>query len=147
MDDGAVEIREEQRDRREEKRRLIVRFVAAVALDLFTGVYKRAAGFDGSDPNSGTETTENEHSAFFWAAIFNKSPRRLRYEASGWFHQRNDLALSHGVSSLVVRRGVSQNHPLLFLCMERCRFSEIISLSSLLFFFLRFFGLGLSMVC
>ncbi|CAH8253134.1 unnamed protein product [Arabidopsis lyrata] len=72
MDDGAVEIREEQRDRREEKRRLIVRFVAAVALDLFTGVYKRAAGFDGSDPNSGTETTENEHSAFFWAAIFNK---------------------------------------------------------------------------
>ncbi|CAL9215844.1 unnamed protein product [Arabidopsis halleri] len=72
MDDGAVEIREEKRERREEQRRLIVRFVAAVALDLFTGVYKRAAGFDGSDPNSGTETTENEHSAFFWAAIFNK---------------------------------------------------------------------------
>ncbi|KAG7597890.1 hypothetical protein ISN44_As06g021980 [Arabidopsis suecica] len=69
MDDGAFE----QRERREELRRLTVRFVVAVALDLFTGVYKRAAGFDGSDPNSGTETRENEHRAFFWAAIFNKA--------------------------------------------------------------------------
>ncbi|AAF16538.1 T26F17.18 [Arabidopsis thaliana] len=73
MDDGAVERHEEQRERREELRRMAVRFVVAVALDLFTGVYKRAAGFEGSDPNSGTETTENEHRAFFWASGFNKA--------------------------------------------------------------------------
>ncbi|KAG7592569.1 hypothetical protein ISN45_Aa01g014400 [Arabidopsis thaliana x Arabidopsis arenosa] len=62
-DDGAFE-------RRKVQRRLIVRFAVAVTLVLFTGVYKRAAGFNGSDPNLGTE---NEHDAFYWASMFNKA--------------------------------------------------------------------------
>ncbi|EOA39330.1 hypothetical protein CARUB_v10012374mg [Capsella rubella] len=70
MDDGgAIEIRrdEEQRERLEEIRRLNVRFLVAVALYLFTGVRKRAAGFIGSDPNS------EDSVAFFWASKFNRA--------------------------------------------------------------------------
>ncbi|OAP17054.1 hypothetical protein AXX17_AT1G23010 [Arabidopsis thaliana] len=57
------------RERREETRRVNDRFFLAVSLAIFTGICKRASGFDGSYL---TETTKNGHVALYCASELNK---------------------------------------------------------------------------
>ncbi|XP_006303783.2 uncharacterized protein LOC17899362 [Capsella rubella] len=59
-------------ERREETRRVNDRFFVAVSLAIFTGICKRAAGFDVSDTNPGTESTKSGHVAFYCALELNK---------------------------------------------------------------------------
>lgn len=57
-------------ERRQELRRLTARFLVAVSLNLFTGAWERAAGFNRSDPPN--PETKNGHVAFYWASMFNR---------------------------------------------------------------------------
>ncbi|XP_010459919.1 PREDICTED: uncharacterized protein LOC104740891 [Camelina sativa] len=67
-DGGVVDQRreEELRERREELRRLSVRFFVAVSLNLSAGVCKRVTGLDGSGTENG------DHVALYWAKKFSR---------------------------------------------------------------------------